>query len=120
MANNTEIHRNLGKIGEYNVETLFVSKRLFPTAKRWTGGGYEEYRMSIMQRRKTVTLRSDKWPMVQFEAYIHRGQTNYKDSREKKSVSEIDAISEICRMLDCSESYAKRLLSVSASDAIAA
>ena len=117
---NTEIKRNLGRMGAYNVETVFVSKRLLPTVKRWNGSGYDESRMPVLQIRKTVTLADDHGGTVKFESYIYRGQTYCKDSRCKKSISVDEAASELVRMLDVSADYAKHLLSVSASNAIAA
>lgn len=112
MSKATEIARDLGEINGYKVRTLFVNKTMFPTVKRWNGNGYSDERMMARQTKKTVTLVSSHGDVVQFEAYVHRGQVNYRDSREKKTVRESDAKDELKRMLGINDEYADRLLSV--------
>lgn len=110
--NNTEIDRDLGEIGNYRVKTRFVNKRSFPTVKRWNGNGYETQRMMVSQTKKSVVLTDKHGDTVEFSAYIHRGQVNYRDSREKNPIADHEAHDELKRMLGINDEYAKRLLSV--------
>jgi predicted PolB exonuclease-like 3'-5' exonuclease len=118
MANNNQgigQIKNLGSMNGYNVQTVFESKRQFPTVKQWNGNGYDERRMPVLRLRKTVRLTDQHGDTVEFSAYVHRGQTHYKDSREKRNngkIGDLEAFGELERMLGVSNDYARRLLSV--------
>ena len=98
----------------FNVATVYENKRMFPTVKRWTGDGYEESRMMVSKRRKTIRLTDAHGGIVEIASYIHRGVQRYKDSREKRNngnISESEAKSELKRMLAVSDAFAEELLS---------
>lgn len=112
MSKSTEIGKDLGTIGNYHVSALFINKTSFPTVEKWDGTKMTEQRIMARQTKKIITLTTKSGDIVVLTAYQHRGETKYKDSRTKKPIDANEAHSELMRMLDIPQDFAKRLISL--------
>ncbi len=105
----------IGIFGSYVVSQAIESKRFFLRKEERNAQGELEVRSIPMRKhKKTLQLRHATGVIVCFQAYLHRGQIRYKDSRERNKSHETNAyvVSELQRMLGVDTENALQLISL--------
>lgn len=108
MKEPTVTVKPIGQFGPYAVRSTFIEKRFFVKLTKGPDAGKS---IPITHRKRIVTLQHDAGAIVEFSTYPYRGQTYYRDSRDKSGKpTSRHVVSEMSRMLGISSDKALALL----------